>query len=115
MLRSVGHCRKPAGRDACAPRKFALTPSMRPFGNTRQTSSLHYPILRMTYEATIVCDHFRADFAGVSHGAGGQLAKTRALGRGDEARTNAGWQGGVTAQRLEDHSRRPADRVAWRY
>src|SRR5215471_5877547 len=82
---------------------------------SRQTASLLYLFLRMTYEATIIYGHFRGDFAGVSHGAGGQLAKTRALGRGDKARANAGWQGGVTAQRLEDHSSRPADRITWRY
>jgi hypothetical protein len=36
----------PAGRDACAPRMFALTPSARPFRKTRQTGSLPYSFRR---------------------------------------------------------------------
>jgi hypothetical protein len=33
----------PAGKDACAPRKFALIPSMRPFGKNWQPANLPYP------------------------------------------------------------------------
>ena len=36
----------PAGMDACAPRMFALTPSMRTIGKTRQTASLPYSFRR---------------------------------------------------------------------
>jgi hypothetical protein len=36
----------PVGRDACAPRMFALTLSAPPFGKTRQTGSLPYSFRR---------------------------------------------------------------------
>src|SRR5262245_24390493 len=39
-------------QDACAPRIFALTLSMRPIGKTRQTSSLPYTFRRKNGEET---------------------------------------------------------------